>query len=166
MLRWLFLSALLVLAPVSALAQSAARPSPVAELAAGYAGFVDESTIDHSVFAGALRFHLTPRISVGPEVQYMRGPGSDRDLIVTGNLTVDLLSPDRRATPFVVVGGGLFRHSDGFGSGTFSSTEGALTVGAGARARVTDRVTVGGDFRIGWEPHYRIAGFVGISLGR
>lgn len=167
MIRFLLVVGLVAACPLSAAAQpTGGRPAAVGEIAIGYAGFVDDATIDHAAFAGALRFYLSSRISVGPEVQYMRGPDDDRDLIVTGNVTFDLLGPGRRVTPFVVAGGGLFRHSDRFASGSFSSTEGAFTAGGGARGWVNDRVLVGGDFRIGWEPHYRVAGFVGFTLGR
>lgn len=167
MIRFLLVVGLVAACPLSAAAQpTGGRPAAVGEIAIGYAGFVDDATIDHAAFAGALRFYLSPRISVGPEVQYMRGPDDDRDLIVTGNVTFDLLGPGRRVTPFVVAGGGLFRHSDRFASGSFSSTEGAFTAGGGARGLVNDRVLVGGDFRIGWELHYRVAGFVGFTLGR
>lgn len=149
---------------------SAARPWAVLEAAGGYAGFVDDATIDHGLIGGAMRWFLSPRISVGPELVYMVGPGSDRDLMLTGNLTIDFMSPEsgRPAafTPFIVVGGGLFRHSQRFGAEAFASIDPSFTAGAGARARVSDRVAVGADFRIGWELHCRVAGVVAVSLGR
>ena len=62
-------------------AQSAPKGGPDAvEIFAGYAGFVDDATIDHAVFGGAGRFYISPRASQGPEVTYMRGPDLDRDL--------------------------------------------------------------------------------------
>ena len=76
---FLFLLILNAASPASA-QTGASRPPAAAELTAGYAGFVDDAMIDHGVIAGALRFHLLPRISVGPEVQYMIGPGDDRDV--------------------------------------------------------------------------------------
>jgi hypothetical protein len=36
---------------------------------------------------------------------YMKGPGDDRDVVLTGNVTFDLLSRTRAVTPFLVVGG-------------------------------------------------------------
>ena len=74
------------------------RPAPVLEGAVGWAGFTDEDVVNHGLWAGAARIYLSPRLSVGPEVVYMRGPGHDRDLMVTGNLTVCLLytSPSPR----------------------------------------------------------------------
>ena len=147
----------------------ASRPSPAVELTAGYAAFVDDGAIEHAVFGGAARFYLTPRLSVGPELTWMRGPGSDRDLFLTGNLTFDVLGPregrPRRVTPFVVGGGGLFRHTQTFGTSDFSHVEGAFTGGGGVRVWLTDRVYAGGEVRLGWEPHLRFTGIVGVKVG-
>jgi hypothetical protein len=148
---------------------TAAGTAGAVEASAGYAGFVDDATIDHGLVGVASRWYLGPRLSVGPEVVYMKGPGGDRDLFLTGNLTWDILGDHGRSPrviPFVVGGGGIMWHRDRFGSQTFTSSEGAFTAGGGARVRLTDRVFVGGDARIGWELHYRLAGTVGISVGR
>jgi hypothetical protein len=162
-----FLAVLLFLLPGPAAAQSTdLLPSPALELTGGYAGFVDDATIDHGVIGGALRVHVTPRISVGPEIQYMIGPGEDRDVIVTGNLTFDVLPPGGAVTPFLVAGGGLFHHEDRFGDRTFASSEGAFTGGGGVRAWINDRVYVASELRLGWELHWRLTGTVGIALSR
>lgn len=155
----------------SAFGQAAGnRPAPAAEFIAGYAGFVDDATIDHAAFGGAARVYVTPRIAVGPEVVYLRGPGSDRDVIATGNLTFDLLRPTQgrppRVSPFLVGGVGFFRHSEKFSGVDFSSTEGAFTGGGGVRAWFTDRVYGLVDVRVGWELHGRVNGAVGVALGR
>ena len=151
---------------VSAFAQSI--PPAHAEMQTGWVGFVDEAMIDHAAFGGAARLYLTPRVAVGPEIAYLRGPGSDRDLMITGNLTFDVLGPrnghPRRITPFFTVGGGYERHSDRFGSTTFSSSEGALTGGGGVRIWITDRMFGTIETRIGWEPHLRVTGGIGVAL--
>lgn len=153
-----------------ALAQSPtlARPVIVVEGTAGWVGFGDESLIHHTLIGTSARAYVTPRISLGPEVQYLIGPGSDRDLVLTGNVMLDVLAPrpdrPRRLTPFVVLGGGLFRHSDRFGSSTFTSTEGAVTAGIGMRGWINDRVFIAGDARLGWEAHMRLAATVGVVL--
>lgn len=151
----------------TALAQNP-RPLPTLEATGGWAGFLDDEIIRHGLAGAAARVYVSPRISLGPEVQYFVGPNSDRDLIVTGNLMVDVLAPTanrpRRTTPFVVLGGGLFRHSDSFNGQTFSSNEGAFTAGVGMRTWATDRVFVAGDARIGWEAHLRLAVTVGVAL--
>jgi hypothetical protein len=149
-------------------AQTTALPLAAVEFTAGYAAFVDDGAIEHGVIGAALRVPLTPRLSIGPELVYMRGPGEDRDLFLTGNLTFDLLGPrsgqSRRVTPFLVVGGGFSRFSNGFNGSTYSSYEGAVTGGGGARVWLTSGVYVASEVRIGWEPHLRVTGTVGIAL--
>ena len=36
--------------------------------------------------------------------------------------------------------------------------------GGGVRARVSDRVILGAEARVGWETHLRVNGFVGFTL--
>lgn len=155
-------------ATARAQAGDAVRPAPTLEATGGWAGFLDDDVIRHGVTGAAARAYVSPRISVGPEVQYFVGPNSDRDLIVTGNLMIDVLAPTaarpRRTTPYVVAGGGLFRHSDRFHGETFSSSEGAFTAGMGVRTWATDRLFVAGDARIGWEAHVRLAVTIGVAL--
>lgn len=147
-------------------AQSSPRPGLAAEVYGGYASFVDDSPISHTVLGGAGRFYLTPRLAVGPEFTYMWGPETDRDLILTGNLTWDFLRPridnQQLLSPFVVGGGGFFRHSEH----SIRSTEGSFTAGGGTRVRITDRIYGLVDFRIGWELHYRITGGIGVKFSR
>ena len=163
------LSLALLLTAGSALAQSTdARPAPALEFLAGYAGFADDATIDHGIVGAAGRLYLTPQLAVGPEFVYMRGPNSDRDLFLTGNLTFDVLPPrdgrPRQLTPFLVAGGGFFQHSDRFGVSTFTSYEGAFTAGGGVRGWVTKCVYALADVRFGWELHARVNGGIGIGF--
>jgi hypothetical protein len=144
------------------------RPAPAIEFLAGYAGFVDDATIDHVIVGGAARVYLTPRVAVGAEFVYMRGPREDRDLFLTGNLTFDLFPPldgrPRRVTPFLVAGGGFFQHSDRLGAFDFSSYEGAFTAGGGVRGWITRRVYALADVRFGWELHARLNAGIGVGL--
>src|SRR5688500_4278157 len=118
--------------------------APVLELTAGWAGFVDDATISHGIVGGQARWSVTPRLRVGPVVTYMKGPRSDRDLFVTGNVTFALVAaPAPRpglVVPYVLGGAGFFRHSDRFGASSFASTEGTFTAGGGARVWVTPRL--------------------------
>lgn len=156
--------------PTLAQSNSSERPAPAAELIAGYAGFADDATIDHGAAGVAARVYLTPRLAIGPEMVYMWGPGFDRDFFLTGNLTFDLLQPQAgrppRVSPFLVVGGGFSVYRNRFGANDFRSSEGAFTGGGGARVWLTDRVYAVGDFRIGWELHFRVTGGVGVRLGK
>ena len=151
-----------------AFAQPAA--SPTLEAAVGHAGFVDDAMISHLVVGGQARWPVTPRLSIGPEITYMKGPGFDRDLFLTGNVTWDLVTQGApRAglvVPYVVGGAGFSRYFNRIGGASFASNEGTFTAGGGARFWVTPRVYVGAEARVGWELHTRLAGTVGVQLGR
>lgn len=159
----------LLVAPLADLAAAQDRPGSTVELAAGWVGFADDGVVSESLVGGAARWYLSPRISLGPEVVYIHGSNHSH-LMVTGNVTWDLLSPTNgrspRVTPFVVAGGGLFQTRQTFFTGAFTSSEGAFTAGGGLRAFVGERVTIGVDARVGWELHLRIGGLVGVQLGR
>jgi hypothetical protein len=145
------------------------RPRPVGEFAAGALVFADDGLVSEALVGGTARFYASPRISVGPEIAYIRGD-SHSHLMLTGNLTFDLIGPSgdepRPITPFVVAGGGLFRTRHTFPKEIFTSTEGAFTAGGGVRARVGKSVFVGAEARIGWESHIRLNGMIGVRLGR
>lgn len=142
-----------------------ARQSPLAiDVAAGWVGFADDGIVSEGLFGGAVRWHLSPRVSIGPEVVFIGGDNHSH-LVVTGNLVFDFM-PDRSVQPFLVVGGGMFQTHEEFFDDAFTSREGAFTAGGGMRGRVSDRVSVGIDARIGWETHIRIGGLVSVRLGR
>jgi hypothetical protein len=141
------------------------RPLAV-EAMVGWAGFVDDAPSHHRVFGGGLRIPVRRRLSVGPEVVYMIGPATDRDLFLLGSLWVDLLTEraQTRVVPYCVFGAGYMRNSNRFLSDTFASGEGSVTAGGGVRVQLTDRVSVGGELRIGWEPHLRATAHVDVGL--
>jgi len=145
------------------------RPSPTLDLSAGWVGFADDGIVGEGMVGAAGRFHLSPRLALGPELLYISGDNHSH-LVLTGNLTFDVLSPKAgrapAVTPFLVVGGGMFQTRESFAAEDFTHTEGAFTAGGGVRAAVGDRVTVGVDARMGWESHIRINGVVGVRLGR
>jgi hypothetical protein len=144
------------------------RPPFALEFSSGWAGFVDDATIHHAVFGGGARFYLTPRISVGPELVYMVGPDDDRDWMLTGNLTFDVLRPidnrPRRITPYLLAGGGIFQHRDRFFRRTFTATEGAFTGGGGVRLFLTRSLYIAPEARLGWELHQRLTVTIGVLL--
>ena len=145
------------------------RPGPAAEFAVGWVGFADDGIVSESLVGGAVRWYVHPRISVGPEVVYIRGDNHSH-LMATGNLTWDLFAPTngrpRQVTPFLAAGGGAFQTRESFLTGTFTSSEGAFTAGGGARALVGNRISVGIETRVGWELHLRLSGSIGLRLGR
>jgi hypothetical protein len=146
--------------------------APALEATAGWAGFVDDAMISHGIVGGSARWSITPRLSVGPEIVYMKGPRDDRDLFVTGNVTFDLIGASAARSglvvPYVLGGAGFFRHFDRFGlqRQSFASNEGTFIAGGGARVWMTPRVYLGAEARVGWELHTRLAGTVGVQLGR
>ena len=148
-------------------------PRVVVEGAGGWTGFADDSVIHHTLLGVAARYYLTRRISVGPELQHMVGPGSDCDTLLTGNIVVDLLAPTADASPphHALPGRGrrpveahVALHGQPVRCARSLSTEGAATLGVGLRGWVSRRVFVGADARIGWEPHLRLAGLVGVGF--
>ena len=154
---------ILTLGTVGAAAEAqSGAPAGNLTLTAGYAGFIDESLIKHVVGGGGAEWVVIPRIAVGPEVLYMVGPGSDRDLFIVGMARVGILPFNRRIIPFATAGGGLMVHWDRFGRETFRTTEGAFMFGGGVRVALARNVYVAPEFTIGWEPHLRASVNVGI----
>jgi hypothetical protein len=154
--------------PLARPAHAQQRPAPVAEFAAGSLIFADDGAVTEGFGGGTVRFHVSPRVSIGPEFAYVSGKQHSHQML-TGNVTFDVLSPvngvPRRVTPFAVVGGGLFRTSEEFIGQVYRHTEGAFTAGGGLRGRVANRIVLGVETRLGWELHLRVNGMVGVRLG-
>ena len=139
----------------------------VAELAIGYAGFVDEATKSYLLAGGGVRRFVTSRLSIGAELTTMSNAQllRDRNLMVTGNVVLDLRAPGgaRRVTTFVVGGVGKFWGRDIVRGGPYWSSDPAFTAGAGIRTRVTDRVYATAEYRVGWELHQRLSASAGFD---
>jgi hypothetical protein len=159
-LRPLGLLALLLALPSGLLAQDtpARPPSRPAEVRVqvGWAAFVDESLIDHVVAGASARVYLSPRVSVEPELTWMRGPGQDRDLVLLGNVVFDLIRRPARVSPYLVAGAGLLRHSNGNGPVTWSGTAVHVGGGPGMTVAITSRTGAFAEWRFGWEPFTRV----------
>jgi hypothetical protein len=142
------------------------RPAGAMEFSGGGYFFADETIVTEPFAGTAVRFYVSPLVSVGPEVVFV--PASHHThFILTGNLTVDLRNRTNpmwgAITPFFVVGAGLFQtRADFFDRGQSVSSEGAFTIGAGVRARLGPRLTLGTEFRFGWEPHVRANAVLGV----
>ena len=164
---WLWVATLAVWMAGSGVAGAQAQRPVVLEGTAGRAGFVDDATKHHALFGVGLRVPIGRRVSVGPEIVVTRA-ATDDDLFVLGSAWIDLGPSPEVAwiVPYVVMGAGYMRHSQRFGSERFVSGEGSFTAGGGVRARVSDRIYLGGDVRVGWELHLRAAGHVGVDLSR
>lgn len=178
MTRLLLVTLCVVLAPVGAVAQqpsgspaasASERPSPrvILEGAVGLASFVDDAPIEYGYFGGSDRAFVTRRIAVGPEFIYMNGPDGAHQWHLTGNISIDLL-PDvvvggrrPRVVPYAIAAGGFQRMTTQVGTGPFTSSEGSVSGGMGARIALGDRLFVAPEFRLGWELHYRFGATIG-----
>jgi hypothetical protein len=123
------------------------------KLIIGTSAFLDEEIpFDHFDVGASIRFGVTPRLSIEPQFLYMSGPGSDRDYTLTGNISYDLLSVSRFSI-YVVGGGGLIHHTEEFPiSGKFSSNDGTVNGGIGARLYFAEQFFIAPEFRFGLEP--------------
>jgi opacity protein-like surface antigen len=149
-----------VLLPVSLSAQDR---DWIAEVAIGWAGLVDDATKNYLLVGGTLRRHVSPRVSIGPEFVIMSNSDLLRDRLVmlTGNVVFDA-APDARVSPFAIGGVGMFWGREQFRDGPYWSNDPAFTAGGGLRSSVSRSVTVGVEYRIGWELHQRVSGFAGV----
>ena len=166
----------IVMGAIALMASSVARSASAQErgtttvdVSAGWTGFADDGIVSEGALGAAGRWYFSPRVSIGPEFTFISGE-SHSHRVLTGNVTFDLLSPRSgrpRVTPFIVIGGGVFNTSESFAftGERFSSSEGAFTVGGGVRAPINERVSLGADARLGWEPHIRLMAFASIRLG-
>lgn len=154
---------LFVYGALNAVAAEAQRPGPEVRATAGWGGFIDESWINHVIFGGSVRYYLARRVALEPEVLYMRGPGTDRDVTVIPHISYDF-RPGKPVRPYIIGGAGLLHHSEKFGPTPFTDNEWTANFGVGVRVPVTPRVFVAPEFRIGWEPTLRIAGSVGFTF--
>lgn len=125
----------------------------------GAAGFGDELDAPHVVAGGSVRFYLTRRFSVEPELLYMRNGKEDQDYLFTPNVAFDLSDPTKRVVPYVAGGVGVFHHRGRFLGNDFntgqprvfdtSSTTWAATGGGGVKIFLSDRLFVAPDARLG-----------------
>jgi hypothetical protein len=153
---------LAILLMLSFAATAGAQQKPRAEIKAttGWVGFIDEDWIDHFVIGGAVRYYLTPRIGIEPEVLYMIGPGSDRDVTLIPHISFDFLSRPK-VRPYLIGGAGLLHHSEKFGPLKFSHNEWVGNGGVGVKFFVTPALFVAPEFRMGFETIFRAAGSIG-----
>ena len=120
-----------------------------------------------------MRVFVTPRLAVGPEVAYLSGESDASNLTVTANVTFDFVRDDgrRRIVPYLVAGGGYLRRKTLVGGGAgstalvpFTSSEGTMSAGIGARIALGSQMFVAPEFRLGWEPESRLAVTIGVRF--
>lgn len=153
------------------LAQDEDAPSPKVEAKAIVGGAVFDE-VGHPMVGAALRYYITKRVSVEPEILYLRNSTDDQDFIVTGNVAIDLTEPAGRLVPYVVGGAGVIHHQGPRLSGTnfftgapfnldTSYTTWSASAGVGVKIFITKRFFIAPEGRLGREPMLR--GSVGIG---
>jgi hypothetical protein len=110
--------------------------------------FGDEGAVAEATVGGSVRFYFSRRWSVEPEYLYA-WRGTDRNHFLWGNVAFDFLRRDRQVVPYWYASPGLVRHTTGFGSFKFSNSEAAFGTGAGVRARLSERIFLSPQFRMG-----------------
>jgi hypothetical protein len=149
--------------------------APIIEVLVGRSGFIDEVWDYFITIGGGVRWFVTPRLAVGPEVAHLTGEFDGLEashLSATGNVTCSISSETvitavsyRMLLP--AEGPCAQRTLVGRGPGVpglapFTSSEGTVSAGIGARVAIGARVFIAPEFRLGWEPETRIAATVGL----
>ena len=149
------------------------RPAPIVEAVVGQSGFIDEAWDYFGTIGGGARLFVTPRLAIGPEVAYLSGEFDASNLTVTANMTFDIVRDDgrRRVVPYLAAGGGYLRQKTLVGGGPgstalvpFTSSEGTMSAGIGARIALGSQMFVAPEFRLGWEPESRLAVTIGVRI--
>jgi hypothetical protein len=112
----------------------------------GAAGFGDEIEYPHVVAGGSVRFYLTRRLSVEPELLYMRRSAADQDYLFVPSVAYDLVDPRERAVPYVIGGVGVYQRRGQFTSPATWSAD----VGAGVKIFLNDRLFIAPEARLGY----------------
>jgi len=149
------------------------KPAPIVEAVVGQSGFIDEAWDYFGTIGGGVRVFVTPRLAIGPEVAYLSGESDASNLTITANMTFDIVRDDggRRVVPYLVAGGGYLRQKTLVGGGPgstalvpFTSSEGTMSAGLGARIALGSQMFVAPEFRLGWEPESRLAVTIGVRF--
>ena len=120
-------------------------------LTAGVTTFADDGAVNHATVGGGVRFYFSRRWNVEPEFLFMRNSDftRDRDYVLWGNFSFDILRRERRVVPYLFAGPGLIYHRISFGPTTFATTEAAFGMGGGARFFLTEKIFVAPQVRTG-----------------
>ena len=144
-------------------AQEVSPPRAEVRGTVGFADFTEFGELRHTVVGGSLRLYLTRRLSIEPELLYMRRNTQDEDYVIVPHVAFDLRDPRERVVPYVIGGVGLLHHRGRFNrltptgivQDTVSSNSWTANGGAGVKIYLTDRLFIAPDVRVGWEPVLR-----------
>lgn len=130
----------------------------------GLTSFADEQNENHAMFAGSARLYLTRRLSIEPEVQYLRQSPEHYDAVFLPSVNWDFRTG--RVVPYVTGGAGLLHSVNRNEFSSFSSTEGFLSAGFGVRIYLNDGWFVAPEARVGTDFHGRASVGLGYSYRR
>ena len=155
-MKSILIPVLLLLCSRFAVAQDAATLSRF-ELrgSGGWIGFPDESMINHFLVGASMRISVVGGLGVEPELTYMIGPRSDRDLVFAPVVSWEFGKGSVR--PYVLGAAGVLWHHERFGWGR----EYIGSAGFGVRTRINRRWSISPEFRIGMWPHIEAKAAVG-----
>ena len=160
-MRWGWVIFAILLWSLAAEAQG--KPKPELRVTGGWVGFIDEDWIDHGAIGGALRYYLTRRVAVEPELLYMIGPRNDRDITLIPHISFDF-SPGQPVRPYVIGRVGFHQFRDKFNGVEFRDNQWTANGGVGVRIPVAPDVFVSPELRLGFETFVRAAASVGFTF--
>lgn len=143
----------------------AQRPPPELRASAGLACFVDEAWCDvpHAAVGVAPHLYFSRSWSFSPEFLYTRSSW-DYDLIFLPSLAANLRH-EGSVRPYAIVGFGILRHRD-LRFRTIGGTDWSLQGGFGFKIFLSPKVYVAPEFRLGWEPVFRLGASIGYVFAK
>jgi len=122
----------------------------------GWIGFPDDGgMLNHALVGVSMRAALVRGLGIEPELTYMRGPGEDRDVLLTPAVSYEF--GRGRVRPYVLGAVGVLWHRDQFSWGSGYHVSG----GFGVRTQISDRWSVSPEFRLGAPAHMQVKVGVG-----
>ena len=151
----------------------AQAPRPETEVKVTVGLGLDESPAPvEKIIGGSVRYYVSDRVSVAPEILYLSAHRGDHHLLISPNLSFDFgePGPDTTFRPNLSVGGGVVltrsserrtQASDPQPEEPHTAVTPTFSVGFGFKLFVSDRVFVEPELRVGVGPAVR----AGVSAG-
>lgn len=164
MRKLLFAALLGLMLPGVAAAQSAPWEKTLLEAHVGRGWFLDESAIGHDVVGIGASRTVSSRFWLKATLTHMRGPGLDRDWLLLGHVSFDIVEdrPTRPVVPFVALGLGALRHTNTNYGRDIEGIGPTALLSIGVRVRLGDRWFIAPEAGVGFEPHTRLGVTVGV----
>lgn len=163
LLRAALIAAALMPFPTVATAQTPPLDQSLLEAHIGQAWFIDDSALRHDVLGIGVSRPISSRFRLKATLTHMRGPGEDRDWLLVGHTSFDIVKdlPARPVVPFIALGIGAMRHTNTDYGRDIGGIGPTVLLTAGLRVRVGDRWFIAPEAGLGLEAHTR----AGITIG-